>query len=45
MKPTAQDFIEALEAQRNAALNEVVNLKAEVAALRREIDRHKGGEE
>jgi FtsZ-binding cell division protein ZapB len=33
------DYISALEKQRNDALNEVVNLKAEVAALRRENDR------
>jgi len=38
MEPKAQDYIAALEAQRNAALNEVVNLRAEVAALWREIE-------
>lgn len=37
--PDPADYIEALEAQRNAALNEVVNLRAEVAALRREFER------
>lgn len=36
--PETQDYFEALEAQRNNALNEVVNLKAELAALRREVD-------
>ena len=37
MKPEAQDYIAALESQRNAALNEAVNLRAELAALRREL--------
>jgi hypothetical protein len=39
MKPEALDYIAALETQRNSALNEVVNLRAEVAALRRELER------
>lgn len=39
IEPTPQDYIAALEVQRNAALNEVVNLRAEVAALRREVER------
>lgn len=38
MNPTMQDFILPLLAQRDAALNEVVNLRAEIAALRREND-------
>lgn len=36
-RPTAQDYIDALEQQRNSALNEVANLRAEVTALRREV--------
>ena len=35
--PTAQDYIAALEQQRNDALNEVVNLRAELAALKRQL--------
>jgi cell division protein FtsB len=39
MKPAAEDYIAALEAQRNSALNELVNLRAETMVLRREIER------
>ena len=39
VKPDPTDFIAALEAQRNNALNEAVNLRAEVAALQREVER------
>lgn len=40
-KPTHQDFINALEQQRNDALNEVVNLRAEIAAMQRELARQR----
>lgn len=36
--PDPQDYIQALEEQRNNALNEAVNLRAEVVALRRALD-------
>lgn len=44
MEPKPQDYIAALELQRNSALNEAVNLRAELAALRREIERLKEGD-
>lgn len=40
-----QDYIDALVQQRDAALNEVVNLRAELAALRRELEGQKFAEE
>lgn len=38
MNATPQDYITAIEQQRNSALNEVVNLRAALAAASREIE-------
>lgn len=39
MTPEPQDYIAALEVQRNDAMNRLANALAENAALRREIER------
>lgn len=41
MKPTADDFIAALESQRNDALNQLVNAAAQVASLHRIVQSQK----
>lgn len=37
IEPTAQDYIDALERQRNDALNSAANLAAQLAAAERRV--------
>lgn len=43
IEPTLDDYIRPLIEQRDAALNEVVNLRAQISAMQREMEQLRSG--